>query len=147
MKTAFLRICDVVAALTRWVSVGLSMIMVVALIAQIFFRYVVGHALSGSEEIAVLTFSWVVLLLASVGVREGFHVRLTVLVAWLPETAQHWLERVVVAAIGGFGVFLAIGGWSYLEETRGQVSAATRSEEQPSELHSLISNPYDGFWL
>src|SRR3546814_11778910 len=79
MKTAFLRICDVVAALTRWVSVGLSMIMVVALIAQIFFRYVVGHALSGSEEIAVLTFSWVVLLLASVGVREGFHVRLTVL--------------------------------------------------------------------
>ncbi len=102
----------------------MSMVMIAALLLQIFFRYVVGHALTGSEEVALLMFAWVTLLLAGVGVRDGLHVRLTVGLALLPSALRRGIEHLLMLGICAFAVFLMIGGWSYVAETRGQVSAA-----------------------
>jgi len=54
MRAALLRLCNLAAAVARWAATGMAFVMVVALLLQIFFRYVVGHALTGSEEIALL---------------------------------------------------------------------------------------------
>src|SRR3546814_10853474 len=123
----FLEFSAFCAVVARWAAIALSMLMVVCLLLQIFFRYVVGDALVWSEEMALLSFAWVVLLLASVGVREGFHVRLTLFLHMLPEGPRAGMERLILLAIGGFGLFLTISGYRYL-----------RSEAHTSELQSLM---------
>lgn len=128
MQTGFVRLVAGVsaacAAAARWAAVALSFVMIASLILQVFFRYVVGDALTWSDEVALLSFVWVVLLLASVGVRDGFHVRLTLFLNLLPAPARAAMERVLLLGVGGFGVFLAISGYRYVEATRGQISAA-----------------------
>ena len=124
MRRAVLRLCDLAATVAGWIATAMTFVMVAALLLQIFFRYVIGHALTGSEEIALLMFAWITLLLAGVGVHEDFHVRLTIGLNRLPAPARRVWELVLLLGIAAFGVWLAIGGWRYLEETRGQVSAA-----------------------
>lgn len=120
----FLRLCDLVAVAASWLAAFMAMVMIAALLLQIFFRYVVGQALTGSEETALLMFTWVTLLLAGVGVRDGLHVRLTVGLNLLPAPIRRGLEFVLMLGICAFAVYLMIGGWSYVADTRGQVSAA-----------------------
>lgn len=112
------------AFVARWGAVALSMVMIASLLLQVFFRYVLENALTWSDEVALLSFVWVVLLLASVGVRDGFHVRLSLILNLLPGPARNVMERTILFVIGGFGVFLAISGYRYVEATRGQISAA-----------------------
>ena len=71
-------------------------------------------------------FTWVALLAGSLGVREGFHVRLTLLLTLLPPPARAGAERLIVLAVAVFGLCLAYAGWLYLDATLGQVSAAVR---------------------
>lgn len=110
--------------LTGYVSVAMTLTMLAVLVAQVTARYFFNVALSWSEELSLLLFTWVVLLIGSLGVREGFHVRLTLLPDLLKPAQQRWLERLILLGILGFGVMLADGGYSYVAETMGQTSAA-----------------------
>jgi len=107
-----------------YVSVAMTLIMLTVLVAQVAARYFFNIALSWSEELSLLLFTWVVLLIGSLGVREGFHVRLTLLPDLLKPAQQRWLERLILLGILGFGVMLALGGYTYVIETVGQTSAA-----------------------
>lgn len=128
MWTGTVRVVESVSALcafvARWTAVALSMVMIASLLLQVFFRYVLENALTWSDEVALLSFVWVVLLLASVGVRDGFHVRLSLFLNLLPAPARNVMERILLLGVGAFGVFLAISGYRYVEATRGQISAA-----------------------
>ncbi len=53
--------------------------MLAALSAQVVLRYVFNVTLSWSEELSLALFTWIVLLMAALGVREGFHVRMDLL--------------------------------------------------------------------
>ena len=114
------------ARLTGWLVVTMAAIMMGALVLQIVFRYGIGQALVWSEELALFLFTWIVLLAGSLGVREDFHVRLTLVSAALPAGLERWLSRVLTLAVLGFGVALAYSGHRYLDATLGQVSAAVR---------------------
>ena len=107
-----------------YVSVAMTLTMLAVLVAQVTARYFFNVALSWSEELSLLLFTWVVLLIGSLGVREGFHVRLTLLPDLLKPAHQCWLERLILLGILGFGIMLALGGYSYVAETVGQTSAA-----------------------
>ena len=112
------------ARLTRGFAVAMAAVMVVCLLLQIFFRYALSSPLTWTEELAVLMFAWIVMLMGSLGVREDFHVRLTLLLDRIPDSARLWVERATLAAILAFGVLLAIAGYHYVEGTLGVVSAA-----------------------
>ncbi|MCY4548976.1 MAG: TRAP transporter small permease [Defluviicoccus sp.] len=112
------------ARLTQWLTVAMAAVMVVCLLLQIFFRYALSSPLTWTEELAVLMFAWVIMLMGSLGVREDFHVRLTLLLDRLPESPRLWVERATLAAILVFGVLLAVAGYDYVEGTLGVVSAA-----------------------
>lgn len=101
-------------------------VMILALLIQIFFRYVLGASLSWPGELAQLLFAWTMLLAASIGVREGFHVRLELLRGLLPDRVRVGLERLTLLLLAGFGVLLALTGANYVEQTLGQRSAAMR---------------------
>jgi TRAP-type C4-dicarboxylate transport system permease small subunit len=113
------------AAWATRASVGLAgAFMLLAIAYQVLMRYVFGDTPSWSEELAVLLFCWTVLGGLALGVHEGYHVRLTVLVDTLPPPARSWAERATDGATAALGAFLAWSGWRFLDVTAGSVSAA-----------------------
>lgn len=125
-----MRIIDTVSAfaarVTRWIVIVAAAVMIASLILQIFFRYVIGSSLVWSEELALFLFTWVVLLAGSLGVRERYHVRLTLFCDMLPGHGRRILDLVIHLISGTFGGLMLVSGYRYLDSTLGQVSAAVR---------------------
>lgn len=98
--------------------------MLVSLALQVFMRYVLGKALAWSEELSLLLFSWSMLLMLALGVREGFHVRIAGLVERLGTATSSLALRAVDAAVLFAGGYLGWSGIQYVVETSGSTSAA-----------------------
>ncbi|MDN3516285.1 TRAP transporter small permease [Aquisalimonas lutea] len=113
------RVTAVIACIT-------ALALVSSMLVGIFFRYVVQASLSWPEEVSLLLFTWTVFLAASLGVREDFHVRVTLLRDALPHRISAWLERLLLLSVAGFGLAMLWYGWAFAEFTAGQVSAAVR---------------------
>lgn len=112
------------ASLLRIVIVALALVMLVVLTVQVFMRFVVGQALSWSEEVALTCFSWSMLLAMALGVRELVHVRMEVVLEWFPDGMRAVIERLSALLILLFGLFLAWSGYDYVLDSFGTTSAA-----------------------
>jgi TRAP-type C4-dicarboxylate transport system permease small subunit len=112
------------AAILRWSLIAAVALMLACIALQVVMRYMFGNALSWSEELALLTFSWAALGGLALGVREGFHVRLTLLLDPLPAGARAWAERAIDLLAAALGAYLVWSGWRYVDITRGGTSAA-----------------------
>jgi len=112
------------AALTRASIILVAALMLAALCWQVLVRYVFATPSVWSEELAVLMFSWTVLGGLALGVREGWHVRLTLLPEALPPRVRLWTERATDLVTAALGVFLAWSGVRFYDITAGSVSAA-----------------------
>ena len=117
-------VASAASALTRASIVLAAALMLASLCWQVAARYLLGEPSIWSEELAVLLFSWTVLGGLALGVREGWHVRLTLLPDALPRGARIWSERVTDLLTAALGAFLAWSGWRFLDMTSGSVSAA-----------------------
>jgi TRAP-type C4-dicarboxylate transport system permease small subunit len=110
-------------------------IMLFCLGLQVLMRYVFAQTPSWSEELAILMFAWCALGGLALGVREGFHVRMDLLLDQLSPPARRWAERGIDAVTSALGAYLAVAGWRYVDMTRGATSAAI---QYPIEcLHAL----------
>lgn len=87
-------------------------------------RYFFNRPPSWTEELALLTFTWAMLLMIAVGVREFFHVRMDLLVERLPAKVKDIMNQLVCFGIAGFGCYLAWAGADYVQETIGATSPA-----------------------
>jgi TRAP-type C4-dicarboxylate transport system permease small subunit len=114
------------ASITGILVVLQATALVFSLLTSIFFRYVVGMALSWPEEISLILFTWLVLLTTSLGVREGFHVRLSLVYLRLPEGLKTVLRIMITLAIGGFGVVLLYSGLDLVERTAKHLTPTLR---------------------
>lgn len=110
--------------LLRGVIVALALTMLAALSLQIAVRFFVGEALAWSEELSVASFSWAMLLSIALGVRQAIHVRMDLLVDCLPAPLQRGIDKLVVLAVAGVGIFLAWAGVNYVLDSLGTTSAA-----------------------
>jgi TRAP-type C4-dicarboxylate transport system permease small subunit len=113
-----------VASALRASLVAAMGVMLACIAIQVVMRYVFGKAPSWSEELALLMFSWATLGGLAMGVREGFHVRLDVLINLLPAPLRRWAETLIEAVTAAFGAYLAWSGMRFLDATGGSVSAA-----------------------
>ncbi len=118
------RFCDMVEKALKYAAVMVVLLMLIALAAQVFLRYVFGVSLSWSEELALLGFGWVIVIATAIGVRHMTHARMDLLLNMLPPSMQWVLERVISLMLCALGIFLAVSGWNYMMETRGATSAA-----------------------
>ncbi|PWB65678.1 MAG: hypothetical protein C3F17_03385 [Bradyrhizobiaceae bacterium] len=118
------RLVAFVAALLKLTLIAATATMVLCIAIQVVMRYVFGRTPSWSEELAVLMFSWTVMGGLALGVREGFHVRLDILINRVPTGARPFAERAIDAVTAAFGLYLAWSGQRFLEITGGSVSAA-----------------------
>ena len=118
------RVNDVIAGAIRWIVVAMVSVMLVVLAFQVLMRYAFTLPLSWSEELAVGLFAWSAMLMAAVGIREGFHVRMSIVIQRLPPGARLWFEQAIHLLSFVIGCFLAWSGWSYFDGTRGATSAS-----------------------
>ncbi len=112
------------AAALRWSLIAAVALMLACIALQVVMRYVFKQALSWSEELAILMFAWAALGGLALGVREGFHVRLTLLIDPLPPRARFRAERALDLLTAVLGAYFAWSGWRYVDFTRGGTSAA-----------------------
>lgn len=104
--------------------VGLLAVMVVCICVQVFMRFVLGRSPSWSEELALLCFGWIVLLMLPAGVYRAFHVRMDLLIDQLPQGLRRAVERLVLLLTAGFGLYLGTSGIDYVGMTAISTSPA-----------------------
>ncbi len=105
-------------------AVIIVLLMLFALAAQVFLRYVFGKSLSWSEELALLGFAWVVVITTAIGIRRMTHARMDLIIEVLPKNLHQTIDRLSALLMLGLGLFLTYAGWGYVAETRGSTSAA-----------------------
>jgi len=122
---------NLVDTASRWLakasvaaSVAMLAVTLCALTGQVVARYVFNAPPTWTEELSLALFTWIVLLMGSAGVREGFHVYLDIWPAGVARPIQLALDRLVQLVTLVIGVVLLSSGWSYVVDTQGQVSAA-----------------------
>src|SRR5262245_50099245 len=118
------RIIAFAAGALKLSLIAATAVMVGCIALQVVMRYVFGRTPSWTEELAVLMFSWTVMGGLALGVREGVHVRLDLLINRAPPGGRPWAERAIEALTAAFGFYLAWSGVRFLDMTGGSVSAA-----------------------
>jgi len=111
------------ARLVANLCVAVIFVMLLLLMTQVLMRYFLGAPPSWTEELAIILFTWLVLLYATVGLREGFHVAVETIPARF--TRLHaWADRLVAALAILFGWVMLTAGIAYVGRTTGQRTAA-----------------------
>ena len=113
----------VTARLVALLCVWIIFAMLGLLVTQVAMRYFLGAPPSWTEELAIILFAWLVLLYATVGLREGFHVAVEIIPARFVRVSQ-WLNRLVSVLAIVFGWVTLTAGLAYVDRTSGQKTAA-----------------------
>lgn len=93
---------------------------------QVFARYVLGSSPAWAEQASLLLMLWFILFAAAAGVREGFHIQLTMLQDRAKEKNRRRIRVFCNLIVAIFGIFMAIYGvqltlevWSHRIPTLG----------------------------
>lgn len=112
------------ALITTGLGLLLALAVIGCLLLQVFFRYALDNPLAWTDEAAIFFFAWLMLLLASICVRERSHVRFTFLINRLPRRVAATLDALIMVLIAAFGVALLITGRDIVELVWGNLSPA-----------------------
>ena len=112
------RALDALAAGLRVVVVVTMAAMVVVVTAQVLLRYGFNTSLDWGEDMARLLFVWTMFLAIPLGVKDGAHIGIELLVRRFPLAPQRALTRfmaalaaVLMATVAWQALLLVIGQW------------------------------------
>jgi len=94
------------------VCIALMLTKVAAVFYQVIMRQIFDNAPAWSEESALIMMAWFVYLGIVIGVKEGLHIGITMLVNRLPKIAQFVIEIIVNLLILTLAVLLFHFGYS-----------------------------------
>ncbi|WP_217905175.1 TRAP transporter small permease [Altererythrobacter lutimaris] len=77
---------------------------------QVFGRYLLGDAPAWAEQAALFLMLWFILFAAAAGVREGFHIRLSLLQDSIGEASRKTAAMICHLVVLLFGAGMAWGG-------------------------------------
>ena len=117
---------DATSRLLRLLVTALASVMLASVLLAVVTRVTFKHSPPWSEEMALLSFGWIILLMTAAGVRDFSHARLDSLVKLLPGGARRAADRLIAALIAAVGLYLLWAGCDYLLEMGGSRSAAMR---------------------
>jgi TRAP-type C4-dicarboxylate transport system permease small subunit len=117
--------------------------MVLTIAVQVFFRYILGHPLTWTEELATWLFAFVIFIGATVSIRHDEAPALRVVVDRLPAPAALTLDT--VTEVLAFAISLAIL-WNGALASQAMMSALTPAMKVPSGI-PLIILPVAGLGL
>jgi TRAP-type C4-dicarboxylate transport system permease small subunit len=95
--------------------------MTLIIFAAVVARYLFAAPFAWAEQAALLLMIWTVMLAAAAGVREGFHIRVTVVTALLSEPLARAAALLAEAMVLAFGAAMVVHGLGLVEATRGHV--------------------------
>lgn len=84
VSDAFEAVLEIFDRMVQWLAIALVGVIAVAMILQVFFRYVVNSSLSWSEELSVWSLVWLVFIGSVVLIRNWEHINIPTFVNWLP---------------------------------------------------------------
>jgi TRAP-type C4-dicarboxylate transport system permease small subunit len=121
MKT-FKKFVDSIDRVTKWAAIIAFAVMSVMIVLQIIFRYILGAALSFSEELARYLFIWSALLGSAMCLKRRSHVSVELLMTVMPKAVKKYC--VLLANVIGmiFYVILIVYGFEVVGVTMGQKS-------------------------
>jgi TRAP-type C4-dicarboxylate transport system permease small subunit len=115
MRKRFLYVADAIDRAARFIVMTLMVIMCVVVLFGVFFRYVVGDALTWTEEVSRYLMIWLGFIGAGLALREGGHVAVDALINRLPAKARRsviFLVRLLciafLASVIGSGALLIL---------------------------------------
>ena len=101
-ETWLTRVSRYLARIEKLVCSGLIVAFSVLLMVNVIARYVFNSPLYFANELAVYILIWMAFLAISIAIHHDQHIRLTMLMAILPNTAQracYWLTELICLAI------------------------------------------------
>ena len=97
---------------------GIGLILMTGIIGwQVFGRYVLNDSPAWSETLALILMLYYVMLAAAVGVRQGFHLGLRIIVDNLPPRSRSWVLTLNSLLVAAFGILMLIHGVSLVAYT------------------------------
>ena len=91
----------------RWLIIACTAAMIVVVSVQVALRYLLNTSIDWSDEVSRLLFVWCMFLAIPLGIREGSHVGVELLVQFLPAVPRRQLARLcTLAGIVLMGVVL-----------------------------------------
>jgi TRAP-type C4-dicarboxylate transport system permease small subunit len=117
--------------------------MATVITAQVLSRYILGSSLTWSEELGRYIFVWMSFLGMSIGVKQGSHVALDILIKKLKGVSQKLLMLINNAIVFFFGVCLTVSGFQLFELGMGQKSPTLQLPMQ----YVYIVIPISGIFL
>ena len=118
------RLVDAIEAGARAAVLGLTLLVLLVMLAQVFFRYVLNSSLQWSEELAVWAMVWMVFVGSVLLVRRSEHISITTLVRYAPPAVRPFL---VIFNKSAALVFLVIVGYYGIEVFGGAFHARSPS--------------------
>ena len=106
MREAYSRALDAFDRLARKVIVAASAAMILIVTLQVVLRYGFNSSIDWSEEISRLLFVWCMFLAIPLGIREGAHVGIELLVAHIAPAARARLAK--ACALGGAAMMVVV---------------------------------------
>jgi TRAP-type C4-dicarboxylate transport system permease small subunit len=106
LKETYSRILDAVDRLARWVIVAASAAMIAIVTLQVVLRYGFNSSIDWSDEISRLLFVWCMFLAIPLGLREGAHVGIELLLTHIPSAVRAQLAR--ACALGGAAIMVVV---------------------------------------
>ncbi|MDB5998489.1 MAG: tripartite ATP-independent periplasmic transporter DctQ component [Rhizobacter sp.] len=103
----FTRACALIAKVCLWLGVSGMVLLLVAVLYQVFGRYVLNSTPTWAESIAVLLVLYVTMLGVAVGVRDAGHIGLESLLVLAPDALRLKLELLIHALVLLFGAVMA----------------------------------------
>jgi TRAP-type C4-dicarboxylate transport system permease small subunit len=132
-------VSELAARVTAFIAVICGCALLCCLLLQVVARYAFNAPLVWTEESAIFLFVWTTMLVASLGVRERFHVRIEFLVRLLPAPLQVALDACFSAAIALFGGVLVSSGRDLVDLVWGNTSPAIQYPMQALYLAVPVS--------
>ena len=108
------RLLYAVSLVPRVVLVLLMVTLLVDMFLGVIFRYVVGRALTWTEEVGTLSLVYLTFIGGAIGITRGAHFAIHVVTERLSAPAQRALSVVVALAIMGIGGLLVPTGWNLI---------------------------------
>ena len=123
MKT-FLAFTNVLVGFAKWSAIAAAVVMTIMVFLQVIFRYVLGEALSFSEELARYMFVWSVAMGTALALKKRSHIGVEVFVELIPVRFQNLMVLITsLLSLLFFGLLIWYG-FVMVGATMDQESAA-----------------------
>ena len=88
---------------------------------QVFARFLLNSSPVWSETFSLILMLYYIMLAAAVGVSEGFHLGIKIIIARLSPTPQKWVMIVGDFLVAVFGLLMCVNGVSLVQYTNSHI--------------------------